>query len=152
MLLAALVLRAHADVHRPLDLDQHAGQAEAALLHRLALVARPLEPRVDERGDRAVGLDAVDEHAVHQADLRRGEPDAERVVHQLRPCAAPASRSASSKLLDRERAAAQHRVAVLAHEPQRGVAPRAGLGVERGVLGLGDLGGLLVVARHRRRF
>ena len=35
MLLAALVLRADAHVDRPLDLDEHAGQRQAALLERL---------------------------------------------------------------------------------------------------------------------
>ena len=52
------------------------------------------------------------------------------------------SRQALVEALDLERAAAQHRVAVLAHELQRGVAARAGLGVERvtrllGLVGVG---------------
>ena len=99
----------------------------------------------------AVGLDAVDEHAVHQADLRRGEPDPERVVHQLAH-AADLLAQRVVEAVDGERAAAQHGVAVLADEPQRGVAAGARLGVERGVLLLGDLGGLFgVVLVHRRR-
>ena len=46
------------------------------------------------------------------------------------PIRATSSRSASSKRSTVERAAAQHRVAVLAHELQRRVAARARLGVE----------------------
>ena len=75
MSLAALVLGAHAHVDGPLDLDEHAGQRQAALLERLVLVARPLEHGVDERGDGRLGLDAVDEQAVHDADLGRGQAD-----------------------------------------------------------------------------
>ena len=113
----------------PLDLDEHAGQRQAALLERLALLAGPLEHRVDDGGDRRVGVDAVDEHAVHHADLRGREADAERVVHEP---AHPADLlgEALVELLDLERAAAQHRVAVLADELQRGVAARARLRVD----------------------
>ena len=38
---------ADADVDRALDVDVHVGQAEAALLEGLVLVARPLDLRVD---------------------------------------------------------------------------------------------------------
>ena len=69
-------------VHRPLDVDMDAGKAQAALLHPLLLLARPLQFRVDQRVDRAVVLDAVHEDAVQRADLRRGEPDAHRVMHE----------------------------------------------------------------------
>jgi hypothetical protein len=85
--LAALVPGADADVHRALHVDQHAGQAEAALLHRLGLLARPLHDGVDQRGDRALALHAVHEHAVHDAELRRRQPDPERLVHE--PAHAP---------------------------------------------------------------
>ena len=71
-----LVLRADADVDRALDVDVDAGQAQAALLHRLLVLAGPLDLGVDERVDRAVVLDAVDEHAVQDADLGRGQADA----------------------------------------------------------------------------
>ena len=148
MRLAALVLRADADVDRAVDVDEHAGQAQAALLHRLALVARPLEHGVDERGDRRLGLDAVDEHAVHDADLGRGEADPERVVHEL-PHAADLLAQRVVEAVDRQRAAAQDRVAVLADELERRVAPRTRLRVEpRGRILLGDLGGLVSSIGH----
>ena len=148
---AVLVARAHAHVDRPLDLDADAGEREAALLHRLELVALVLELRVDEHAERRVGVDAVDEHAVHDAELGGGEADAERVVHQ-RAHAATSSASAASNDLDRPRAAAQHRVAVLADVQQRGVAARAGLGIETlaGVLLLLGLDGLLFGSCERR--
>jgi hypothetical protein len=41
--LAARVLRADPDVRRALDVDVDAGQAQAALLHRLLVAAGPLE-------------------------------------------------------------------------------------------------------------
>src|SRR3954464_4535057 len=79
---AELVLGRHADVDRTLDVDDHAGQRQAALLHDLGLLAAPLDHRVDEGVDRALLLDAVDEHAVERADLRGGEADPDRVDHQ----------------------------------------------------------------------
>ena len=72
-----LVARAHADVDRPLDVDvDAAGSDEAALLDHLRLLAGPLEHGVDQRVDGRVRLDAVDEHAVRDADLRGGQADA----------------------------------------------------------------------------
>ena len=125
-----LVLRAHPHVDRPLDVDEHARQRQAALLERLLVVARPLEHRVDERGHRRVGVDAVDEHAVHDAELGGGEADPERVVHQLAHAPDLLDAAPSSKRSTSQRAALEHRIAVLAHEPQRGVAPRTRLGIE----------------------
>ena len=46
---APLVQRADADVDRTLHVDEHAGEAETALLDRLELLAAPLDLRVDER-------------------------------------------------------------------------------------------------------
>ena len=126
---AVLVLGAHAHVDGPLDLDADAGQRQAALLQRLDLVAAPLDLGVDEDAERRLRVDAVDEHAVHDAELRGGEPDAERVVHQLaHPLDLVGERGVEH--LDRPGAAAQHRVAVLAHVPQRRLASRAGRGIE----------------------
>ncbi len=71
---------------------------------------------------------------MQHADLRRGQADAERVVHQLAH-ALDLRRERVVEALDRQRLGAQHRVAELAHVAQRGVAPRARLGVE--LLGLG---------------
>ena len=45
--------------------------------------APPLDLGVDERRHGRLLLDAVDEHAVQDADLGGGQPDAERVDHQL---------------------------------------------------------------------
>ena len=50
---AVLVAAADAQVHVALDVDADAGDAQAALLARLGLLAVPLDARVDERGDRA---------------------------------------------------------------------------------------------------
>ena len=55
------VLRTRA---RPVDLDQHPGQAQTAFLGGLVLVPRPVDLRVDQRGKGCVRLHAVHEHAV----------------------------------------------------------------------------------------
>src|SRR5688572_30056015 len=140
LLLALLVLRAHADMDRPLDLDQHARQRQAALLERLALLAGPLDRRVHDGGDRRVRVDAVDEQPVHHADLGRRQPDPERVVHDLAH-APDLLRQAVVEALDLERPAAQDGVAVLAYELERGVAAGAGLGVDPVLERLGLLRG-----------
>jgi hypothetical protein len=66
---------------------------------------------------------------VHHADLGGGEADAQRVVHHL-PHPPNLLGQRGVEALDRQRAAAQDRVAVLAHQPQRLLAARAGLGIE----------------------
>ena len=146
--LALEVLGAHAHVERPLDLDAHAGQRQAALLQRVDLVALELDHRVHEHAERPLGLDAVDEQAVHDAELGGGQADAERLVHQpLHPAHLVLERRVEH--LDLAGAAAQHRVAVPAHVAQRGVAARAGLGIELPpLLGLLFLGGDLFLG-HR---
>ncbi len=80
--LAVLVERGDTDVHGPFDVHAHAGQAQAAFLGGLLLLARPLQHGVHERGDGALELGPVDEQAVHLADLGGGEPDPVGVVHQ----------------------------------------------------------------------
>ena len=141
-LVAVLVGRLDADVHRALDLDEHAGQRQAALLGGLALLAGPLQDGVDDRGHRRVRVDAVDEQPVHDADLRGGEPDPQRVVHDL---AHPADLLGERvvEALDVQRAAAQHRVAVLADQLQGRVAAGAGLRIEL----VAELLGFLCAAR-----
>jgi hypothetical protein len=66
---------------------------------------------------------------VHDPDLGRREADAQRVVHDL---AHPADLldERSVEAVDRQGAAAQGRIAVLAHQPQSLVAPCASLGIE----------------------
>ena len=127
--LPLLVERADADLDRPLDLDADTGKREAALLERVDLVASPLDHRVDEHAERRVRLDAVDEQAVHDSELRRGQTDPERVVHQVaHPPHLGGERGVEH--LDRPGAGPERRVAVLAHVPERRLTPGAGLGIE----------------------
>src|SRR5206468_7046864 len=122
--LAVLVARADADVDWALDIDDDAGQRQAALLHDLGLLAAPLDDRVDQRVDGALGLDAVDEHAVERADLRRRQADPDRLVHEP----AHARDLLAQRVVegvDLARLRAQDRVAELADLAQRGLAPRA---------------------------
>ena len=146
------VLRADPDVGRALDVDVDAGQAQAALLHRLLFAAGPLEDRVDEGVDRAVVLDAVDEDAVQDADLGRGQPDPERVVHER---AHPRDLLAQAIVedLDGARLRLQHRIAEHAHVRERGIAPRGDLRIEGRRLvrlrRLGDLDVLDILLCHR---
>src|SRR5437667_6392432 len=134
--LAVLVARADADVDRALDVDDHAGQRQAPLLHDLGLLAAPLDDRVDERVDWALGLDAVDEDAVEGADLGGRQADPDGLVHE--PAHARdllAQRVVEGVDLARPRA--QDGVAELADLAQRGLATRALLlGQRRGRRGL----------------
>ena len=81
-LVAVLVVGADEHGDRALDVDVHERQAEAALLEDLLVAAGPFDLRVDERDRRAGGLDAVDEQAVRDPDLRGGKADPERVLHE----------------------------------------------------------------------
>jgi len=66
---------------------------------------------------------------VQDAQLRRREPDAERVVHELpHPLDLSCQRVVES--LDGQCLGPQHRVAQLAHVPQRRISPGAGLRIE----------------------
>ena len=130
-LVAASVLCAHAHAQRPLDIDVHAGQAEAALFGHLQLLARPLQRRIHERDERIVRISAVDEHSVQDPELRGGEPDSKRVVHELAH-AIDLLLQHGVEALDGQRAGAQRGVAELAHFAQRRVAARASLGIELG--------------------
>ena len=151
-LLAAGVLGADPHVDRALDVDVDAGQAQAALLHRLLVAAGPLQDRVDEGVDRPVVLDAVDEDAGQEADLRRRQPDAERVVHE-RPICASSARRASSKTSTRRACERSTGSPNCAHVRERGVAPRGDLRVEGRRLvrlrRLGDLDVLDILLCHR---
>ena len=78
----AMLVAAAPGPRRPRDLDPDARDREADLLGGLGLLARPLELRVHERLDGPVGLGPVDEHAVHDPELRRRQPCLHRVLEQ----------------------------------------------------------------------
>ena len=86
LLLAVEIDIAHPHLRRPLDLFGDFGNRKTAFLVHDRFVRRPDQFRVDQR-DRMLGLLAarrVDgDHALCDADLHRGEPDARRVVHGL---------------------------------------------------------------------
>ena len=111
------------------------GQAQAALLHALGLLARPLDLGVDERGHRRLGVGPVDEQAVQHAHLGGGEADAERVLHE-QPHARDLVAQGVVEAVHRPGLGAQHRIAVLAHVGQRRAPACGDLGIEFG-LGLG---------------
>ena len=134
--LTVLVLGAHPHPGVALDLDMHARQAQTALFGRLELVALPLEHRVHKRCQRVLGVGAVDEHTVQHAELGGGQPDAERVVHQL-PHPLDLSLQHLVEALDRQRRRAQHGITELAHLAQRRVAAGTSLRIE--LLGLGRI-------------
>jgi hypothetical protein len=72
------------DARRALDGRAEAGDAQASLLLALGIAARLDDARVDERERRdAVLVDIDDDEPLRDADLRRGEADALRVVHRL---------------------------------------------------------------------
>ena len=81
----------------PLDLDVHAGQAQAALFGGLALVALPLDLGVHEHRQRVVDIRFVDEHAVQDAELRRGEARRRARRASAPPSARPRAARRSSK-------------------------------------------------------
>src|SRR5437763_7065873 len=139
---AVLVLRLHADIDRTLDVDGDAGDREAALLEALLVVARPLDLGVDERDERRVLADAVDEQALAQPDLRGREADAERVVHE--PAHTPDLRTQRVvEPVHWRGAALQHRIAEAADERHGRGAARLDLGVLLLYLGL-DFPGVLL--------
>ena len=143
IVLALLVLGADAHVDRALDVDVDGGQAQAALLGPLLVLAGPLDHGVDQRVDRAVGLDAVDEHAVQDADLGGGEADAVARRASARPSGR--SRRAARRRSDRPAAPASaardRRTCARARAPHGG-APRSR---DRAVGGLRRLFELFVV-------
>jgi hypothetical protein len=140
----------HAHVDRALDVDVDAREAEAPLLHPLLVVAGPLDDRVDERLHGALVLDAVDQQPRQPAELRGGQPDAQRVAHEAaHPRDLGPQRVVEDVHLARPRA--QDGVAVLDDVRERALAPRGDLGIEglgrllvRGDLGIERLGRLRV--------
>ena len=85
---------------RALDRDAYALQRQAALRRRSPRRARSTA-RIDDRA-RAVVVRLEHEQAAEDADLRRGEPDALRLVHQDdHPLDEPAGRSSSNSVTSR---------------------------------------------------
>ena len=76
------VKRPDPHVNRALNVDVHTREAEAALLHLVGLLARPFDLGVDQHGHRRLLLDPVDQQAVKDPDLGRGQPDSQSVAHQ----------------------------------------------------------------------
>ena len=114
---------------RALHVDEHAGKAEAPLLHRLELLAGPLDLGIHERRHRRLVLDAVHEHPVQHADLSRRQTDPERVAHQgPHPLDLRAERVV--ELLDGAGARPEHRIAELADVREGRRAPLLELRIE----------------------
>ena len=89
----------------------------------------PLDLRIDERRDRRLLLDPVDEHPVEDPDLRGGEADPDRVVHQ-QTHAPDLLAQRIVEALHGARLGAQDQIAEFAHVGQRRVTPCRGLGIE----------------------
>jgi hypothetical protein len=147
-----LVLALDPDFDGPLHGGEHALQRQASLVIRLELVAPPDDDGVHERAD-AVVPPAEDEHAPQDADLRRRQADAARLLHQD----GHASHEAPEVVvepLDGPRLHAEDRIGVLADLREREPAPRLAFGVE---LLLADLafdrahGGHTTVVDRRER-
>ena len=75
----------------------------------------PLDLGVDQRVDGAVGLDAVDEQAVQDADLRRRQADARASRPSAPPMRATSRAQRVVEALTGRAFALQHRIAELAH-------------------------------------
>ena len=135
-------------MQRALDVEDDAGQAQAALLGGDEVVlGAPLDLRVDQRGGLGVGAGLEDEDPAQAPELRGGEADAHAVAHDREhPLDVPAQLVV--EVLDGGRPRLQDRVAELDHLRERGGAALEGVVVELGrVLGLLDL--LVHVLVHR---
>ena len=106
--LAVEVAPLERDRDRALDRHEHALEREAALVGDLGLVRALGDLGIDDRGRVLVASRLEDEEPLEDADLGRREPDAARVVHQVRhPLRQP--RRSSSKPRPRARASAGRR-------------------------------------------
>ena len=127
-------------MQRALDVDDDAGQAEAALLGGLRLLGGPLDLGFTSAVGVASGPGLEDEQPPHDAELGRGEPDAERVVHD-RHHPLDLGGELGTEVLHRRGRRAQHRVAELADVGKRVAAALERLGVEAvGAFVVGPLG------------
>src|SRR5205085_721284 len=125
---AALVapLDRHADT--PLDRHEHALEGEAALVVRLGLLASLDDRRVHERRGRLFLVALEDEDPPQDADLRRGDADTSRILHQV-PHPRDERLEVVVEALDLARLHPQDRVGVLADLGKRETAPCLLLGV-----------------------
>ena len=121
--------------------DRHPSSAD------LGLAASRRDRRIDDREHVVLGA-LEHEHALEDPDLRRGQPHAAGVVHELAH-----ARGESHQIVvegrDLPRAHPQDRVAVLPDLRERELTPRLGLGVE--ILVLDDLAldlRLVLLVRH----
>ena len=69
---------------RALDRHEHSLEREAALVGDLGLLRQVGDLGIDDRGHVLVAGRLEHEQPLEDADLGRGEPDAARVVHQVR--------------------------------------------------------------------
>ena len=145
------------DVHGALDVERHSGKAQAPLLRGLELRRGPFERRVHDRDQWRVVAHPVDQHAVHDADLRRREAEADRVAHEPSH-ARDLLGERVVELRDLERLALERGVAERPDQRKRGLPALLCFGIERRGLGrrlLGlDLGrrmAVLLLFKHSYR-
>ena len=122
------VLRFDRDRRRPLDGNQDALERETAFVLHRRLVRRRDDARVDERAG-LVLRELEDEEALEHPDLRRGEADAVRLVHEHLHLL----RKSSERVVEHvhlARRQPQHRVRVLTDLGERDPASRLRLRVE----------------------
>ena len=114
---------------RALDRHEHALEREAALVGGLRRARALRDLGIDDRRHVLVVGELEDEQALEHADLRRREPDAARVVHQVRHLLGE-PRQVVVELLDLARPHPQDGVRVLADLRERDAAARVVLRVE----------------------
>ena len=151
-LVPQLVTTLEPDGERPLDRHGDPLDREAAFIICVDLVPKDLDLRIDERRD-LVFLRVEDEHPTEHADLRRREPDAVRILHQVLHAGNEPAKVVVELLHGRSRHA-QHGIGVLADLRQRKLAPGFVLGVELAGANLSlysNFSLYLVHLRHRSR-
>ena len=114
---------------RPLDRHADALERQAALLVDRRLGPALGDARIDDRDRIVLGVRLEHEHPAQHADLRRGQADPARVVHQ-RDHAVDQPLQVVVEVGDLVRLQPQRAVAVLADLRERELPSRLGLGVE----------------------
>ncbi len=126
--LPPLVLAGDRDRGAPLDGHEHPLEREAALVGDVRLLAPLDDLGIDDRHVAAL-LDRADEEPLQDADLRRGQPNADCVVHErLHPLHQGAELVVEP--FDRTRAQPQRGVRVLPDLCESKPAPGSALGVQ----------------------
>ncbi len=127
--LTGLIKTADPGEDRPLDVDDHPRNAQAALDHGLGFLRKPLDLRIDQGLRCGVGVGLEDQQAAQPADLVGSETDPEAVLHQMDhaldlfgQCVVELGHVRSTTL--------EHRVAVLDHLGQSLGPAATGLFVE----------------------